>query len=347
MDQNESKMKHRDVEDLLLPDESGKNTIDIESELRKDSGDKPKKILTGSTITVIIVAVLAALSLIVIYSNDNLSEQFDAILKGELGKYKEELRKVQEDRIREIEDLTGNKYGSVTLFYSPQDAQVMMKQMKYTKDCSSFAANEEDVLLCLKKPFDYTQKPEVKEIDNKSLHLDKEKKEIVDSLPFNDMPIQEANEERTIVDAFEVEIEIIREGYDPRKFHFTGDKNRIGVLGEGWESKYWDQKGPGIFMVDFQGADLNPKPETAKNNYMAAVKEMECIKREVAAKREAGKTVNQDTVNGVYSEILNKHEFKTVEEYNTVDNALHTTQPEWYEGFWKEVEKMPCAAAGL
>ena len=100
------------------------------------------------------------------------SEQFDAILKGELGRHKEELRKVQEDHPRK-RDLTGNKYGSVTLFYS-QDAQVMMKQMKYTQ-CSSFAATRK-TLLCLKTAFDYTQKPEVKEIDNKSLHLDKEKK---------------------------------------------------------------------------------------------------------------------------------------------------------------------------
>ena len=82
----------------------------------------------------------------------------------------------------------------------------------------------------------------------------------------------------------------------PRKFHFTGDKNRIGVLGEG-ESKYWDRRESPAFMVDFQGADSELKPETAKNNYMAAVKEMGCIS-EVAAKREAGKTVNQDTVNG-------------------------------------------------
>ena len=347
MDENGNKTKHRDVEELLLPGNEGKPKMDIQDELQKEKLIKPKKILTASMITIIIVMVLTAIGMVVIYTNDNLAEQFDAILRGELSEYKAELKKIQEDRIREIENLTGNRYGSVSLFYSPKDAKVHIKQMKYIKDCSKFAANEIDVLQCLKKQFDYSQKPEVDEIDNKSQHLDREKKEIVDSLPFNDMPIQESNDERDTVWAYEVEIEIAREGYHPRKFHFTGSKSRIGALGEGWESKYWDQKGPGIFMVDFQGADLVPKPETAKNNYMAAIKEIECIRREVDAKRKAGKTVPNDVVESVYSEILNKHEFKTVNEYNTVDNALRITQPEWYEGFMKEVDKMPCSASGL
>jgi hypothetical protein len=335
----------RDVEELLLPGNEKKPRINIEEELQKDKAAEPKKKVNGSLMTVVVVLILTAIGMAIVYTNDNLSEQFDAIMRGELGKYKEELRKVKEDRIRDQEELTVNKYGSVTLFYSPKDSIVTIQQKRYAKDCSQVGGNEEDVLVCLKKDFDYTKEPEVKDIENKSQKLDREKKEVVDSIPFNDIPIQESNEERTIVWTYEMEIQINREGYEPRKFHFTGEKNRLGKVGEGWESKYWDQKGPGVFMVDFQGADLLPKPETAKNNYIAAVKDMECIKREIATKRAAGKVISEDSVNGVYSEILNKHELKTFEEYDRIDQALRATDAEWYEAFHKEVGAMPCEAA--
>ncbi len=343
MDEKAKENGRSDVEELLLPDDrwrsGAKTTVDTEVE---ETLSLKALMKTPAAITIMIVLGLVLIGILIIVSNPSLNEQFQYIMRGELGKYKSEMARLEEEKIRDIENLTGNKYGSVTLFYSPQDAKVDIKQMKYAKDCSKFAGVEDDVLACLKKEFDYNLPPTVTPIDNKSLHLNRDQKEIVESLPFTDMPIQESNDERNIVWAYEVQIEITREGYEPRKFHFTGDKARIGALGEGWESKFWDMKGPGLFMVDFQGADLAPLPETAKNNYIAAVKEFECIKREVVAKRESGKSISEDQVSSVFSEILSKNGIKTRDDFYKIESFLRQTELQWFEGFLKELEKLPC-----
>jgi len=344
MDENVKGTGHSDVDELLLPNDSKKQkgkVADVDEEKSSFKIDW----FSAPVITVAVVAVLALISIIVIMSNASLHEQFQYILRGELGKYKAEIARLEEEKIRDIENLTGNRYGSVTLFYSPRDSQVAIKQYKYVKDCSRFAGVEDELLDCLDNPFDYAANPEVTTIDNKSLHLDAAKKEVVENLPFTDMPIQEANDERTIVWAYEVQIEITREGYEPRKFHFTGERSRIGALGEGWESKFWDQKGPGLYMVDFQGADLTPLPETAKNNYVAAVKEFECIRREVEAKRAAGKPISDQQVADVFIEILNRHEIKSRDDFFKIENGLRQTQPEWFEGFMKELTALTCTAS--
>lgn len=342
MDENVKDNGRSDVEDLLLP-EDGKRVsraaADVETEEKVSFAALMK---TPAAITIMIVLGLVAISLMVIFSNESLRTQFHHTMRGELGQYKAELARLEAEKIRDIENLTGNKHGSVTLTYTPADAKVVIEQLKFKKDCSQFAGNGDDVLACLKKGTDYSASPEVKPIDNKSLHLNRDQKEIVESLPFTDMPIQESNDERTIVWAYEVKIEITREGYEPRKFHFTGDRTRIGAFGEGWESKFWDMKGPGLYMVDFQGADLAPKPETAKLNYIATVKESECIRREVMAKRDAGKNISEEQVGNVFADIRKKNGIRTVDDFAKIESFLRQTEPEWFEKFLKEIEAMPC-----
>lgn len=343
MDENVKGTGHSDVEELLLPDDRKRPAGKLEADLEPEETISFKSLLkTPAAITIMIVLGLLLIGILVIVSNASLSEQFQYIMRGELGKYKGELARLEEEKIRDIENLTGNKYGSVTLFYTPQDAKVEIKQYKYAKNCSEFAGVEDDVLACLKKDFDYSLTPEITPIKNKSLELNRDQKEIVESLPFTDMPIQESNDERTIVWAYEVEVEITREGYEPRKFHFTGEKGRIGALGEGWESKFWDMKGPGLFMVDFQGADLAPLPETARKNYIAAVTDFECIKREVVAKREAGKSISEDQVGAVFSEILTKNGIRTRDDFYKIEAFLRQNEPVWFEGFIKDLEKIVC-----
>ncbi len=249
---------------------------------------------------------------------------------------------IEQEMAWDIEELTDNRYGSVTLTYTPADAKVVIEQLKFKNDCSQFAGNPDGMLACLKKGPDYSANPEVSPIDNKSLHLNRDQREIIESLPFTDMPIQESNDERTISWAYEYKIEIIREGYEPRKFHFTGDRKRIGALGMGWESRFWDMKGPGLYMVDFQGADLAPKPETAKLNYIATVRDSECIRREVMAKRDAGKNISEEQVGNVFAEIRKKNGIRTVDDFSKIESFLRQTEPEWFESFLRDIEQMSC-----
>lgn len=339
MDGNASDKLPRDVHELLLTgeEEEGKDRIEEHEVL---DARRPKG--PFFTIPVIVILVVAALSVIgvgIIFSNDILREQFQAMLSGDLGKYKEQLRKAKEDKVREIENLTGNKYGSLALFYSPRDAKVTIQEKKYKLDCS---AEKEDVALatCLKKKIDYAQKPEEKAIDNPSLHLDRAKKEIIEQIPLNDIPIQEASDDRKIIYRYEYAIQIEADGYYPRQFYLTGDKEH-GPTSKDVEALYWDQKGPGVFMANFGGADLLPKPETAKEHYKKARIDMACIDKEVAAKKKEGKNVSQDTVSGLYIEILNRHGFKTFEEFDRIDGELKKDEA-FIKAFDKELAKAPC-----
>lgn len=322
----------KDVHELLLsPDEEEGGHGRTEDEVVEDARQPKGPFFTPPVIVTCVVLALTAIGLLIIYSSPTLSEQFNAMLAGELGKYKEQLRKAREDKIRDIENLTGNKYGSLTLFYSPRDAKVTIIEQKYRLDCSS-AKNEDEQLACLKKKMDYNQTPETREIDNPSLHLDRSKKEVVEQIPLNDIPIQEASDDRKQIFRYEYLIKIEADGYYPRQFFITGDKERPQP--KDYETLYWEQKGPGVFMADFRGADLLPKPETAKENYKKARKAMVCIDKEVEEKRKAGKNISDDTVQGLYLELINRNGFKTFEEWYRIEQELKKDT-----AFMKEFEK--------
>lgn len=337
MDPKSSSNMPKDVHDLLLStdEEEGKTQDDEEV---VDTRAKKGPFFTTPVIISIVVGVLTLTGLGIIYTNPVLTEQFQAMMAGELGKYKEQLRQAREDKIRDIEMATGNKYGSVALFYSPRDAKVSIEQYRFKLDCAK--AGDDDALLnCLRTRVDYTQAPEVKPVDNPSLHLDKAKKEVVEQIPLNDIPIQEGSEDRKALYRYEMKVTIDAEGYYPRTFYFTGDKERPTVSDV--ELLFWEQKGPGIYMADFRGADLLPKPETAKENFKKARLDIACIDRDVEAKKKEGKNVSEDAVRGAYNEILNKHGFKTFEEWDRIDAELRKDAA-WWKSLEEEIKAHKC-----
>lgn len=329
----------KDVHDLLLNRDEESGRTHGEEPVIDARRPKREKFFTVPVIVITVSIVLSLIGIGIIYSSPVLSEQFSAMLSGELGKYKEQLRKVKEDKVREIESVSGNKYGALTLFYSPRDSRVTITEYKYKLDCSK-AGGEDALLTCLKKKVDYTQKPEERQIDNPSLHLDKEKREVVEQIPLNDIPLQEGSDDRKILSRYEMTVVIEADGYFPRKFFLTTDKER-GRAEEGWETLFWEQKGPQVWMVDFRGADLLPKPETARANYMKALNDWECIKREIDTKRKSGKNVSSDTESGLFIEILNRNGFKTFEEFNVIDVELRKDE-KFAKDFDAELKKVVC-----
>ncbi len=334
---NEDKLP-KDVHELLLNrEEEGGHTHAAQDVITDARRPKREKYLTVPVIVILVSLALTAVGLGVIFSSAVLSEQFSAMLSGDLGKYKEQLRKVREDKVREIESVTGNRYGSLSLFYSPRTARVTITEYKYKLDCSK-ASGDDETLACLRKKVDYSQKPEVRQIDNPSLKL--KDKEIVDQIPLNDIPIKEASDDRKTLFFYDMTVVIETDGYYPRKFFLTGDKEH-GRGEEGWESLFWEQKGPQVWMVDFRGADLLPKPETARENYKKALNDWECIKREIDGKRKAGKSVSGDTENGLFIEILNRNGFKTFEEFNVIDVELRKDD-KFAKSFDADLKKVVC-----
>jgi hypothetical protein len=329
----------KDVHELLLTGDEESGRTHNEEPVLDARRPKREKFLTVPVIVIAVCLVLSLIGVGIILSSPVLSEQFSAMMSGELGKYKEQLRKVKEDKVREIEAVSGNKYGSLNLFYSPRDSRVTITESKYKLDCTK-AGGEDDLLACLKKKVDYSQKPEERQIDNPSLHLDKAKREVVEQIPLNDIPLQEGSDDRKTLYRYEMTVVIEADGYYPRKFFLTTDKER-GRGEEGWESMFWEQKGPQVWMVNFQGADLLPKPETARANYEKALHDWECIKREIETKRKAGKTVSSDTESGLFIEILNRNGFKTFDEFNKIDVDLRKDE-EYAKKFDAELKKQEC-----
>lgn len=333
----------KDVDDLLVDDSGQEDEIaalDAEVPTATDEAvPRRRRLLTPSVVVIVVVVILSLIGLGIIYSNPVLTEQFEALLAGELGEYKEQLRKAQEDRIRRIERLSANLYGSMVLMYSPKDARVTIKQLKYELDCSKSKSDDSKLLECLEQPMNYSQTPEVKEIDNPSLHIDRSKKEIVEQIPLNDMPIQESSEDRSKVHKYEYTVRIEREGYYPRTFFLTADKERRPP--KDVEVLYWIQRGPGFWTVDFQGADLMPRPETVRDNYVAARKDIKCMLKQVEAKRKAGRHISDDTVEGLYLELINRHGFKTFEEWHSIEQELQK-DTKWWSDLEKELKKHSC-----
>lgn len=171
-------------------------------------------------------------------------DKLGRLLGGGTAEQDQEQALLEQEKLWDIEELAQNRYGSVTLVYSPHDARVDMRLYKYAKDCTSSAGSPDALLECLKKPFDYTAAAEIQSIDNASLHLNRDAREIIESIPMQDVPIQEGNDALTMFWAYELQVEISREGYETQKFHFTGDRTRVGALGEDWQTRYWDMKGP-------------------------------------------------------------------------------------------------------
>ena len=328
----------KDVHDLLLHREEEEARPVADGPVLDARRPKREKFFTIPVIVVMVTVALTALGLLVIYSSAGLREQFEAMLRGELGAYKEQMRKAKVEKVREIESVTGNRYGSLTLFYSPRDAKVTIVQRKYALDCTK-AQGEDALLQCLKGKVDYSQTPVETQVDNPSLHLDRSKREVVEQIPLIDIPIQEGSDDRRTMYRYEMLITIEADGYHPRRFFLTADRER--QMGEGWETLYWEQKGPNVWMVNVQGADLLPKPETARANYQKALQDWECIRREIEAKRKAGKKVSEDTESGLFIEILNRNGFKTFEEFNVIDQELRKDE-KFAREFDAELRKMTC-----
>jgi len=309
----------KEVRDILIPSEDADgvhnhHTVEV---VQSDNKGQMRPLL----ITLGVVIVLSAIGLGIVYATPGLRVQWDALLAGELGAYKNQIRRKEVDRIRQIEMLTANDYGSLTLMYTPKDAKVKITQYMWVQDCSG-TQSEANLLKCLEKPLDKNAtKPKIRELDNPSLHLDASKKQILDSLPLNDLPVKEASDDRKTINHYEYSIEMQREGYKPRKFYVTNDPKRKSPLKDA-QKIVWILRGPGLYMADFQGADLEPLPETAKDNYVKATIALYCVDKEIEKGRKAGNKYKEDNIDAMKTEYLNKYGFKSPGQYQSVGTEL-------------------------
>lgn len=329
----------KEVRNILIPTEDADGHHHVHNVELIDSDNKGR--MKPLWITLIVVLILSAIGLGIIYSTPSLRIQWDAFLSGELGAYKNQIRRKQMDRIRQIEMLTANDYGSLSLMYTPKDAKVKITQFMWAQDCSK-TEGDKALMSCLEQPVDKDKiKPEKKEIDNPSLHLDATKKQVLNSLPLNDLPVKEASDDRKIIKHYEYLISMQREGYKPRKFYITNDAKRKPAIKD-IHMIIWTLRGPGLYMADFQGVDLEPLPETAKDNYVKATIALYCVDKAIEKGRKEGNKYKQENIDAMKMEYLNKYGFKSPGQYQSIGTELQKDK-DFLKNLQKTLKDIDCS----
>lgn len=314
------------VEPILM---GAKSTIDPDTIKLPESYAEEKSGAVGTTIFVI--AILLAIGGIgYILANDSLREQTGAFLSGNIREYKEKEKKRIEAEDARIQAETRNRYGNVTLSYFPQDARVIITELKWVETLPQFVSRS------LKGGDDTRGEPQKREIPNRTGELKENEK--VDSLPLMDLPImQKAEGKDDQIETFAYEVTIEKEGYYPRMFLFA-DETYPGKKDEKTALIQWVNAGPGIYMAQWNGCDLMPKPELMRKQYAKVIVGFECLK-----KTPDGKKLTEEELNVALTEMKRNNGFMTDERWAEVEKALKENAAMWPE-IEKEIKETPCEA---
>ena len=307
-------------EDFSLGHDAG-GEVDIE---HLDLEDEPEqKSRFGLVLTIFSLLVLGG-GLFFILGNASMREQVMAFFSGDIARHKMMAKQHIEEAFKEMNNKTKPYYGDVTLTYYPQDAKVSITEsIKHFDTYKAFRSGQ-------------VTRTEDKKIPNQTETL--KPGEIVTQLPLNNLPVMtrefygpgiktgkviavdsmEGADVKVQLHSYKISIEKI--GYKTREFEFAPGA--------------WQKIGPAVnAIITFQGADLEPEPETMKANFIAAMKEMHCV-----GKHEKDRQKKME----MEKEIQIRHHFKTTEEFDRIHDAL-TQDTAWWTKAWKEeIDPLKC-----
>jgi hypothetical protein len=250
-------------------------------------------------------------------------------------------------------------YGDITLTYFPKDARVDIYQTMYLKDgaewradtaglgelikdCGQLLPEARKKQLSAAGHGDPTCNAESGEISfpNQS-HVLKEG-EYVERIPLRNLPIFQTERhplcERGAVTCdedtagsvklarnYEYRIVFSREGYEPHELKITK---------EGWT------KGAGSsnYIYFWNGLDLQPKPETLRDNFILAKRQIFCLMQlQKIESYDKLPAENRDL-------IMSRNGFKSWEAFLEVEGVLTVGEFEaWWTEAWTEIQKAECA----
>lgn len=266
-----------------------------------------------------IVLLVSAGAAAYIATDEQLSQDITCFFEGRVYECKNAAKIAQEARWRELDRKAQNQYGDLTLIYFPADAKVAITQTVFTQDGLNGTPGE----------------GEAKVIPNKSTDL--KPGQTIERLPMLDLPIFEATKKETgevdKVYTYRYDIEITREGYEPRKFSYGQDD--------------WQRVGPGNLTIDWKGVDLVPKPETLKENFRKAMLQLFCALKAKEEKLEGGLTAEAlSKVSEEKFEIIRlRNGFKTKMDFDKYYEQLTTGQyGAWWQEQQTEILKSTCDA---
>lgn len=297
------------TESLPAADEAGLllEEDDLRDELRQPRSSKFGLILFGLCIAMIVAGAL------IISGNEQWVADLKCFLGGDIVKCKMAKVEALQAQWAKEDAATTPRYGDLVLTYFPQDAKVtILQKVTHQQGFDGPMGQTEEIL-----------------IPNKSHEL--KENEIVEQLPLVDLPIleRERDQEGNIkeVKHYTYTIKIERDGYEPREFTFEPDD--------------WQRLGPDVnWSIAWQGCDLVPKPETIKEPFAKAMREMYCLEQyyEKSGKK-AGMT--EGDVRGMRKEIEIRHGFKTTAEFENFKTML-VADAAWWVPMWEGIKKEKC-----
>ncbi|MFO0746147.1 MAG: hypothetical protein U1F43_10795 [Myxococcota bacterium] len=216
-------------------------------------------------------------------------------------------------------------YGTVEMKYTPQRARVDIWQLKFVKSGSAAARNEAGYGEAVCVTDAAGQKNCETAIPNKTADLPEGKH--VETLKISDLPLYETERDPQTgniakVFTYVYHVKLSFEGYESREFL--------------WRPQDW-QPALGNYAIPNANVDLVAKPETLKDNFVQAHKDLKCL-----LEKKKFQTIEQlapNEVEGVYT----TNGFKDVSDWKRVEEVLtdadHTA---WWTEKQKEITDFKC-----
>lgn len=319
--------------ELLMGSSGGQQKRVTDADI--DEPFEPERKSWGGIVTIVLMLAVVIGGIVFIMSNDKFKQDIECFFSGEIEKCKTAEKKEQEGQWREIDQITVNRYGSTTITYSPQDARVKLTQLKWKESIDDYMGRV--------KQGREDKRGEAERIDIPNRTSSLKEKEIVDNLPLQDLPLLEKSTDAagpdTEVYTYAYEITIEKDGYYPRSFLFMTDDIPMKAP-DGVQPYKWENTGPGVFMANFGGCDLMPKPETARPKMIEALVAIKCLK----ASPEGKKMTPEDLDIQVMS-IKQQKGFVSDEFWTEVEKAIRAMPPVDGKDPWVAVEEEVTAGA--
>lgn len=319
---------------------------DIDSyDFDSDFGNTGKRSLIALGVIVVVLALTGVLAFTVASDEERMNEMRAFVAGGIVEHKTAEVKKLQE-RWRDEDRKSRNIYGDVTLTYFPQDLRVDVTRVTYHQTGGAWRKNLADR----------------KEVGREDMPNDTAKLtegQTIERLPLVDLPIFESEKvaQADIANAgagcdpacknpfphclagqcvqvgsvkdvhyYEYVLKFSREGYHPIEKTLTSDS--------------WSRVGPGNQIIEWQGLDLVPKPETVMANFAKAMGEIFCL-----MKLKDIPTLQEASAHENFEMLLIRNRFKTKEDFEAARAVLTGGEhAEWWKARQDEIAKQECTA---
>ena len=248
-----------------------------EKELR-DSVDHtihPKRFSVMAIVVALVVVGASVIGGFWIKGDERLKENWFLFWEGRLADEYKQRAQAEFDRNEKVDRWTINRYGDITLFYSPRDSRVKVTQLAYSETQDQF------VKRYIRGGDDERKtvgEKELEAVGKKTASL--KETEYFQNLPIKFLPLVERQDDNSM-QTFEYRVEIThvnksgKPDYKSRTY-LVHTPFSYHAPAEGVTPLRFQDAGGGSFRAPFHGADLVPEPSVFMCNYAEVTYKTRC-----------------------------------------------------------------------